>query len=46
VDHKYAAWRNAPAGVPRRRAQTVFKRLDQKLRLAFPKFCYKHKVIE
>jgi RNA polymerase primary sigma factor len=46
VDHKYAAWRNAHAGVLRRRAQTVFKRLDQKLRLAFPKFYYKHKVIE
>jgi RNA polymerase primary sigma factor len=30
----------------RRRTSRVFKMADQKLRAAFPKFCFKHKVIE
>jgi RNA polymerase primary sigma factor len=46
VDHKYAAWQNAQTKVQRRRALAAFKRLDQKLRPAFSKFCYKHKVVE
>jgi len=46
TDHKYAVWRDARGNPQRRRAQTAFRRLDQKLRLAFPKFCYKYKVIE
>jgi RNA polymerase primary sigma factor len=46
ADHKYAAWRDARNGAQRRRAQSAFRRLDQKLRVAFPRFCYKYKVIE
>ena len=46
VDHKYIVWRDARTQVHRRRAQTAFKRADQKLQTLFPKFCCKHKVIE
>ena len=46
VDHKYIVWRDARTQVHRRRAQTAFKRADQKLQTVFPKFCCKHKVIE
>jgi RNA polymerase primary sigma factor len=46
VDHNYNAWRNAPTPVQRRRAQAAFQRANQKLRALFPKFAYKHKVIE
>ena len=46
ADRKYAAWRDARHSAPRRHAQTAFRRLDQKLRIAFPRFCYKYKVIE
>ncbi len=46
ADHKYVAWRDARGHTQRRRAQTAFRRLDQKLRTAFPRFCYKYKVIE
>ncbi|HEV2436347.1 MAG TPA: RNA polymerase sigma factor RpoD [Verrucomicrobiae bacterium] len=46
ADHQYVAWRDTRGHTQRRRAQTAFRRLDQKLRMAFPKFCYKYKVIE
>jgi RNA polymerase primary sigma factor len=46
VDHKYNAWRNAHNTVQCRRAQAAFKRINQKLQAIFPKFSYKHKVIE
>ena len=46
VDQKYNAWRDARTHVHCRRAQTAFKRADQKLQAIFPKFCCKHKVIE
>ena len=46
VDHKYIVWRDARTQVHRHRAQTAFKRADQKLQTVFPKFCCKHKVIE
>jgi RNA polymerase primary sigma factor len=46
VDHNYIVWRDARTPVHRRRAQTAFKRADQKLQAIFPKFCCKHKVIE
>ncbi len=46
VDHKYTAWRDAQPKVRRRRAQVAFKRADQKLQAAFPKFCCRYKVIE
>jgi len=46
VDEKYTAWRNAPTKPKATRALATFKRLDQKLQRAFPKFYCKHKVIE
>ncbi len=46
VDHKYNAWRHARVAAQRRRAQTAFRRLNQKLQSLFPKFSYKYKVIE
>jgi len=46
VDHKYIAWRDAHTRIQRRRAQTVFKRADQKLQAIFPRYCCKQKVIE
>jgi RNA polymerase primary sigma factor len=46
VDAKYTAWRAAHLADKRRRANRAFKAADQKLRAAFPKFCFKHKVIE
>jgi len=46
VDHKYNLWRNAHAGEKRRRAQAAFKLADKQLQSAFPKFCFKQKVIE
>jgi RNA polymerase primary sigma factor len=46
ADHQYNAWRNAPTPVQRRRAQAAFRQANRKLRALFPKFAYKHKVIE
>jgi len=46
VDRKYNLWRDTHAKAARQRALTAFKRADQKLRSAFPKFCFKQKVIE
>ena len=46
VDQKYIVWRDAHTPVQRRRAQTAFKRADQKLQAVFPKFSCKYKVIE
>jgi len=46
VDHNYTAWRNAHLTARRQRASRAFKRANQKLQAAFPKFCFKHKVIE
>src|SRR5208282_4493354 len=46
VDAKYNAWREAHSRARRRRTLAAFKRADQKLRLLFPKFCFKLKVIE
>jgi RNA polymerase primary sigma factor len=46
VDEHYTVWRNAANKAKVSRALTAFKRADQKLQRAFPKFCCKHKVIE
>ena len=46
VDRKYAAWRNGGSRIQRHRRGAAFKRWDKKLQNAFPKFCYKQKVIE
>ena len=46
VDEKYAAWQNGSSKAVRQRLFLAFKRLDQKLSGAFPKFQYKYKVIE
>jgi RNA polymerase primary sigma factor len=45
-DEKYTAWRDAHHKSKRNRTQAAFKRLNQRLQRAFPKFCCKHKVIE
>jgi RNA polymerase primary sigma factor len=46
LDGKYAAWQAATAKLQRKRAAAAFKKLDQKLQAAFPKFFYKQSVIE
>ena len=46
VDCKYNDWRNAHAKDKRSRAIASFKLADKKLQGAFPKFCFKQKVIE
>ncbi|MGA3164106.1 MAG: sigma-70 family RNA polymerase sigma factor [Verrucomicrobiota bacterium] len=46
VDLKYTVWQGADVKAQRGRALAAFKRLNQKLQGAFPKFCYKQKVIE
>jgi RNA polymerase primary sigma factor len=46
VDRKYTLWRDAKAKAQRSRALAAFKRLNQKLQGAFPKFCCKQTVIE
>jgi RNA polymerase primary sigma factor len=46
VDRQFNDWRNAPTAPKRRREREAFEKLDQKLQAAFPKFCFKQKVIE
>lgn len=46
VDERYAAWQNGSSKSRREKLLLAFKRLDKKLRGTFPKFQYKHKVIE
>jgi RNA polymerase primary sigma factor len=45
VDEKFAEWRGSP---PARREKSfaAFQKLDRKLQAAFPRFFFKHKVIE
>jgi len=46
ADRHYNAWRAAHSPAKSRRVLAAFKRADQKLRAAFPHFCFKQKVIE
>ena len=46
VDDQYAAWRAGPNKARRARLLAGFKKADSKLQKFFPKFFYKHKVIE
>jgi RNA polymerase primary sigma factor len=46
VDHEYTAWRDARLKASRQRTSRAFKRANEKLQDAFPKFCFKYKVIE
>ncbi|MCX6896699.1 MAG: RNA polymerase sigma factor RpoD [Verrucomicrobia bacterium] len=46
TDAAYSAWHHAHGAAPRRRALATFKRADARLRALFPKFHFKHKVIE
>ena len=46
VDQKYTAWRHAHGKAPAGRALAAFKRADRQLQAAFPKFCFKQKVVE
>jgi RNA polymerase primary sigma factor len=45
VDKKFAEWRAAPS-TRREKTLAAFQKLDRKLRVAFPRFFFKHKVIE
>jgi RNA polymerase primary sigma factor len=46
ADRHYTAWRDARFKAKRQRTLQTFRRADQKLQDAFPKFCFKYKVIE
>jgi len=46
VDGHYTAWREACLKAKRQWTSRAFKRANQKLQDAFPKFCFKYKVIE
>jgi RNA polymerase primary sigma factor len=46
VDRCYTVWRDARFKAKRQRTLRAFKRANQKLQGAFPKFCFKYKVIE
>jgi RNA polymerase primary sigma factor len=46
VDQKYTAWRQAHSKSPIGRALGAFRRADRQLQAAFPKFCFKQKVVE
>ena len=46
ADRHYIAWRDARFKARRQRTSRAFKRVNQKLQSAFPKFCFKHNVIE
>ncbi|HEY2328805.1 MAG TPA: RNA polymerase sigma factor region1.1 domain-containing protein, partial [Verrucomicrobiae bacterium] len=46
VDRKYTAWRHAHGKSPARRSLVAFQRANRQLQSAFPKFCFKQKVIE
>ena len=46
VDDRYAAWQEGPNKARRDKLSAEFKKADGKLQKCFPKFFYKHKVIE
>jgi RNA polymerase primary sigma factor len=46
VDRKFSEWKSAANDAQGLRVASVFRRLDQKLQKSFPKFFYKHKVVE
>ncbi len=46
VDEKYAQWQKSTNKTKREKLFAEFKKLDRKLQDSFPKFFYKHKVIE
>jgi len=46
VDRHFNAWRDAHQHARRNREHDEFVKVDKKLQAAFPKFCFKQKVIE
>jgi len=46
VDEHYAAWQHPPNKAKKDKEHAAFKKTDEKLQRAFPKFFYKQKVIE
>jgi RNA polymerase primary sigma factor len=46
ADAKFAAWQQATKKSQRTRLLNQFKQLDRKLQAAFPRFCYKQKVLD
>jgi len=46
VDRHFNRWREAHQNAKRNREHDEFEKLDKKLQAEFPKFCFKHKVVE
>jgi RNA polymerase primary sigma factor len=46
VDEKFTAWRHAHGKEKSEQALAAFQRADQQLQNAFPKFCFKHNVVQ
>jgi len=46
VDRHFNRWRDAHQNAKRNREHDEFEKLDKKLQAEFPKFCFKHKVVE
>ena len=46
VDAHFAHWQKATGKSPRQRTARAFRKIAAKLETSFPKFCFKHKVIE
>jgi len=46
ADRHYTAWRDARFKARRQRTLRAFRRANQELQCALPKFCFKHNVIE
>ncbi|MDB6022795.1 MAG: rpoD [Pedosphaera sp.] len=46
VDEKYATWQKTSEASAKAKVLNELKKLDRNLQAAFPKFCYKQKVIE
>jgi RNA polymerase primary sigma factor len=46
VDRHFNRWRDAHQNAKRNREHDEFEKLDKKLQAEFPRFCFKHKVVE
>ena len=46
ADDRFAAWQKAAKKTQRARLLHQFKRFDRKLQAAFPRFCYKQRIVE
>ena len=46
ADLRFTQWQNTANKASRRRRWTLFQRLDRKLRAAFPRFCFRQRVVD